>query len=83
MGTAFIVIVLDYDFGTRALAVVCGAVVLRAGGRCKNLGVPVLNNLFWIEHFLKTPLYQIWEILGGPVAPLVPPALATILLPIK
>ena len=36
----------------------------RAGGRIKNLGVPVLKNLDCIEHIVKAPLNLIWEIRG-------------------
>ena len=39
--------------------------MFRAGGRYKNLRGPVLYNLDRLENFLKAPLYQIWEILGG------------------
>ena len=35
-----------------------------------------LYNLDRLEHFVKAPLYSIWEILGGPVAPLAPPGSA-------
>ena len=37
-----------------------------AGGRYKNMGLPVLLDPYWIEHFVKASLYSMWEILGEP-----------------
>ena len=42
----------------------------KGGGRYRSLGVPILYDLDPTEHFVKAPLYSMWEILRGPVKPL-------------